>query len=84
MTRAFALPMVLWLAASMPSNAQEVTKVVNGETIEVEGVGKIRLVGIDAGESGHALRTVRSCEATPIGPGPAAAAADHRKHRREA
>lgn len=68
MTRAFALPMVLWLAASLPSNAQEVTKVVNGETIEVEGVGKIRLVGIDAGDP--AMRFGPSGPARPPRSGP--------------
>jgi micrococcal nuclease len=50
MTRAFALPIVLWLAACVGASAQEVTKVVNGETIEVEGVGKVQLVGIEAGD----------------------------------
>jgi micrococcal nuclease len=50
MTRASASVIVLWLAASVVANAQEVTKVINGETIEVDGVGKVRLVGIDAGE----------------------------------
>jgi micrococcal nuclease len=48
MTRAFMLATVLWLAVVNAAGAQEVTKVVNGDTIEVAGVGKVRLVGIDA------------------------------------
>ena len=43
-----------WLTVAAAAGAQEVTKVVNGETIEVDGIGRIRLVGIDADE--QALR----------------------------
>jgi len=48
MTRAFLLFPVLCLFVVAAAGAQEVTKVVNGDTIEVAGVGKVRLVGIDA------------------------------------
>ena len=50
MARGLVLPIVIWLAVCVAASAQEVTKVVSGETIEVEGVGKVRLVGIDAGD----------------------------------
>ena len=54
MIRIFAAATALWLASASSAIGQEVTKVVNGETIEVEGIGRIRLVGIDADE--QALR----------------------------
>src|SRR5918993_5502934 len=68
MTRAFVLTMVLLLAASVGASAQEVTKVINGETIEVEGVGKVRLVGIEAGDP--AVRFGPSGPARPPRSGP--------------
>jgi micrococcal nuclease len=68
MGRVFALPIVLLLAASMAASAQEVTKVINGETIEVEGVGKVRLVGIEAGDP--AMRFGPSGPARPPRSGP--------------
>jgi endonuclease YncB( thermonuclease family) len=68
MTRALTLSIVLWLAAAVAASAQEVSRVVNGETIEVAGVGKVQLIGIDARES--ALRVGRSGPATPPRSGP--------------
>ena len=68
MTRGFVLPIVLWLAVSGAASAQEVSKVVNGETIEVEGVGKVRLVGIEA--SDPAMRFGPSGPARPPRSGP--------------
>ncbi len=61
--RAWMLPIVLWLSAATAAGAQEVTKVVNGNTIEVEGVGKIRLLGIASGES-----AVRLGPSGPVAP----------------
>ena len=66
--RAWMLPIVLWLSAATAAGAQEVTKVVNGNTIEVEGVGKIRLLGIASGES--AVRLGPSGPAAPPRSGP--------------
>ena len=68
MTRAFALPLVLWLAGGAAAGAQEVTKVIDGETLEVEGVGKVRLVGIAARES--SMRLGPSGPAAPPRSGP--------------
>jgi micrococcal nuclease len=68
MTRGFVLPIVLWLAVSGAASPQEVSKVVNGETIEVEGVGKVRLVGIEA--SDPAMRFGPSGPARPPRSGP--------------
>ena len=51
MTRAFRLLLLLLcLAAGAAAEAQEVTKVIDGATLEVEGVGKVRLVGVAANE----------------------------------
>ena len=68
MTRGFVLPIALWLAVSGAASAQEVSKVVNGETIEVEGVGKIGLVGIEA--SDPAMRFGPSGPSRPPRSGP--------------
>jgi len=68
MSRALTLSIVLWLAAAVAAGAQEVSRVINGETIEVEGVGKVQLVGIDARES--AVRFGQSGPATPPRSGP--------------
>jgi micrococcal nuclease len=68
MTRVFAFAIALLLSASITASAQEVTKVINGETIEVDGVGKVRLLGIDAEES--ALRFGPSGPARPPRSGP--------------
>jgi micrococcal nuclease len=54
MTRIFTAAALLWFVSTTAVLGQEVTKVVNGETIELEGIGRIRLVGIDADE--QALR----------------------------
>lgn len=49
MNRSSALLVVLlWIAVIPAAGAQEVTKVVSGDTIDVAGVGKVRLVGITA------------------------------------
>lgn len=51
MSRIFTLAAVLLIASAGVARAQDVTKVVSADTIEVAGVGKVRLVGIDAKES---------------------------------
>src|SRR5919107_150588 len=48
--RAVVFPILVWLALSVAAGAQEGTKGINGETIEVDGVGKVRLLGIDTGD----------------------------------
>ena len=68
MARAVVLPIVVWLALSAAAGAQEVTKVINGETIEVDGLGKVRLLGIDAGDP--AVRFGPSGPARPPRSGP--------------
>ena len=66
--RAVVFPILVWLALSVAAGAQEVTKVINGETIEVDGVGKVRLLGIDAGDP--AVRFGPSGPARPPRSGP--------------
>lgn len=39
----------------------EVTRVIDGDTIEVSGVGRVRLLGIDAPESVHPRLQVQPC-----------------------
>jgi len=48
-------------SSQKPSNAQEhnVTRVIDGDTIEVEGVGVVRLTGFDAPETVHPTRPVQ-------------------------
>jgi micrococcal nuclease len=48
----------LVLALALPAAAQQVTKIDSGDTIEIEGVGKIRLIGI------------RSVDESPLGMSP--------------
>ena len=48
----------LLLALAWPAAAQQVTKIDSGDTIVVDGVGKVRLIGI------------RSVDETPLGMGP--------------
>jgi micrococcal nuclease len=66
--RAVMFPILVWLTLSVAAGAQEVTKVINGETIEVDGVGKVRLLGIDAAEP--AVRFGPSGPARPPRSGP--------------
>lgn len=48
----------LTLALALPAAAQQVTKIDSGDTIEIEGVGKVRLIGI------------RSVDESPLGMAP--------------
>jgi endonuclease YncB( thermonuclease family) len=43
---AFTGAAVLWLTFATPAHAQVVTKVPSGDTVVIEGVGKVRLLGI--------------------------------------
>lgn len=45
-----------WLAA--PTTAQLVERVVDGDTIIVEGIGRVRLIGVDTPETVHPNRPV--------------------------
>ena len=55
-------------SAATAAGAQEVTKVVNGNTIEVEGVGKIRLARDRVGRIGRASRPVGTWRPPRSGP----------------
>jgi micrococcal nuclease len=48
--RTSALALAALLAAAVLVSAQDVTRVVSADTIEVAGIGKIRLVGIESRE----------------------------------
>jgi len=60
-------PVTIALAALLVSvtlaGAQEVTRVVSADTIEVAGIGKIRLIGIESRES-----TIRLGPSGPVSP----------------
>ncbi len=46
--RAIVLACVVWAGVAAAADAQTVTKISSGDTIVVEGVGKVRLVGIQS------------------------------------
>jgi micrococcal nuclease len=55
-TRALLLIALLWVASFHEAEAQErylCTKVFDGDTIELEGVGRVRLIGVDCPEVGE-------------------------------
>jgi len=59
MTSRFALAAIgLTLMLAVPAAAQQVTKIDSGDTIVVDGVGKVRLIGI------------RSVDESPLGVAP--------------
>jgi micrococcal nuclease len=61
--RTIAIALTALLASAAFAGAQDVTRVVSADTIEVAGVGKIRLVGIESRES-----TVRLGPSGPVSP----------------
>lgn len=63
MNRLSVAVVLVWLSVAAGVHGQEVTKVINGETIEVQGVGRVRLVGIDAD-----MKAVRFGPAGPPAP----------------
>jgi micrococcal nuclease len=61
--RTIAIALAALAASSTFAGAQDVTRVVSADTIEVAGVGRIRLVGIESRES-----TVRLGPSGPVSP----------------
>ena len=52
------LPAIALILAPGPVAAQLVERVVDGDTIIVQGVGRVRLIGVDTPETVHPRRTV--------------------------
>jgi micrococcal nuclease len=46
------------LACAAGASAQQITRVIDGDTIEVEGIGAVRLIGVDTPETVHPTRPV--------------------------
>lgn len=45
------LALILWFASTVPLSAQVVTRVIDGDTLLVQGVGTVRLIGVDTPEA---------------------------------
>jgi endonuclease YncB( thermonuclease family) len=57
--------LALSLLFATPVQAQPVTRVVDGDTIIVEGVGRVRLIGVDTPETVDPRRPVESFGTRP-------------------
>jgi micrococcal nuclease len=57
--RGALLAVIVGLLTATPANAQLVTRVIDGDTILVEGVGRVRLIGVDTPETVDPRRPVQ-------------------------
>lgn len=59
------------LVVVAPASAQQVTKVVSGDTVVIDGVGKVRLLGIESlDESPFSVGNTRQAEPRQVPPPP--------------